>query len=101
MNIRLIFTFVFSMLTVQVLASEKDTSSFEPEQIDYCAIEGTAIDNLIDTAVTCIGTPYKYGGSSKEGFDCSGFLGFVFQSYCGDLPRSSSAISQIGNQIER
>lgn len=101
MNIKLFFTFVLTSWTILSYSAEKDTTSFETEEVDYCAIEETAIDNLIDTAFTCIGTPYKYGGTTKKGFDCSGFLGYVVQSYCGEIPRSSRAIAKIGREIER
>ncbi len=101
MKTKLIFIFILTGFTSFSFSAEKDTTAFESEEVDYCAIEKTAIDNIIDTAITCVGTPYKYGGTSKQGFDCSGFLGYVFISYCGKIPRSSSAISKIGKKIDR
>lgn len=59
--------------------------------------------DLIAYARSLIGTPYKYGGTSPDsGFDCSGYVGDVFQHTAGvRLPRSSSDISKKGSALER
>lgn len=36
-----------------------------------------------------VGTPYRYGGSSPRGFDCSGFSRWVYDSHGARLPHSS------------
>lgn len=48
-------------------------------------------DSVLERGFTLVGTPYRYGGSStKTGFDCSGFVGFVFRKEAGiELPRST------------
>jgi len=38
-----------------------------------------------------LGIPYKYGGASLSGFDCSGFTMYVYKQFGIDLPHSSSA----------
>jgi cell wall-associated NlpC family hydrolase len=37
------------------------------------------------------GTPYRYGGTTPRGFDCSGFTGYVFKKAGKKLPRTSRA----------
>ena len=101
MNIKAVFTILLSSYSLFSFCIEKDSCVSPIEELNYCLIEEVAVHNIIDTAITCIGTPYKYGGTTKKGFDCSGFLGFVFNSYCGSIPRSSSAISKIGEKISR
>ena len=51
-------------------------------------------DSLLDRGKTLLGTPYKYGGSSrKTGFDCSGFVGHVYKEELGiQLPRTTGAL---------
>lgn len=44
---------------------------------------------LVDTAKNYIGVRYVYGGTSTNGFDCSGFVNYVFSQYGIDLPRTS------------
>ena len=42
---------------------------------------------LVGTALEFRGVPYRTGGTSPEGFDCSGFTQFVFAQYHVALPR--------------
>ena len=60
------------------------------------------IQNLVNYAVSYQGVAYTKGGTSPErGFDCSGFVRYVFDRAEGvTLPHSSKALSQIGNRIK-
>ncbi|MDR8015826.1 NlpC/P60 family protein [Ectopseudomonas guguanensis] len=48
-------------------------------------------DSLLDLGRSLIGTRYRYGGNSvQSGFDCSGFVGYLFREEVGlELPRST------------
>lgn len=48
-------------------------------------------DAVLERGFELVGTPYRYGGqSAKSGFDCSGFIGYVFREELGlKLPRST------------
>lgn len=48
-------------------------------------------DGILSHGLSLVGTRYRYGGSSvKSGFDCSGFIGYLFKEEAGmKLPRSS------------
>ncbi|WP_027365500.1 C40 family peptidase [Desulfotruncus alcoholivorax] len=52
---------------------------------------GTSREEMIvDFAKTFIGTPYAYSGQSPAGFDCSGYVQYVFKNFGVDLPRTAS-----------
>lgn len=57
---------------------------------------------LVDEARTWLGVPYRYGGHSRKGTDCSGFVMEVFQSACDmALPRSSRDMCKYARPIDR
>ena len=59
----------------------------------------TAIDrdSIIMYAKKYLGTPYLYAGNSPQrGFDCSGFVNYVFNNFDINLPRSSNGYKNIG-----
>ena len=59
-------------------------------------------EGLLGRAMSLIGTPYRRGGHSPEiGFDCSGFVGYLFREVVNlSLPRSAREIWRIGNPVE-
>ncbi|TDS16092.1 C40 family peptidase [Sphingobacterium paludis] len=55
---------------------------------------------LIAFAKKLLGVKYRYGASSpSNGFDCSGFVHYVFKRFGVALPRSSSAMGQAGEDV--
>lgn len=56
------------------------------------------MDQIIEPA---IGTPYVTGGTSFNGFDCSGFTSYVFAKMNIDLPRQSSSQYQVGDAVSK
>src|SRR5687768_9780506 len=57
---------------------------------------------VVAFAQTLIGTPYKYATSDpKTGFDCSGFITYVFNHFDIAVPRSSKDFENIGENIPR
>jgi len=70
--------------------------------IGICGIhkDSVNIDSLIAFAKTQLGTNYCYANASPEkGFDCSGFVYFVFAHFNIKVPRSSKEFAHFGKTI--
>lgn len=56
-------------------------------------------NTVIKTAKTYIGTPYKYGGTSGSGIDCSGLMLRCFEKANYQLPRTAKEQSKFGKKV--
>lgn len=55
--------------------------------------------SLIEKAKSFLGTPYVWGGSQPLGFDCSGFVQYVYKQFGVNLPRVSYQQAQAGQRV--
>lgn len=89
MNITLIIIAMSGMLLLAG-GSRADNASSEKE----------LRERLIVTAKKYIGTIYRYGGMGNKGFDCSGFVQFVYREIGINLPRSTPDQYEGGTKID-
>ena len=54
---------------------------------------------VLATADRYVGTPYVYGGTTPDGFDCSGFVQYVFRKRGVSLPRTASQQAHAGTRV--
>jgi len=57
--------------------------------------------SILATARSGIGTPYVYGGTSPSGWDCSGFVQWVYAQHGINLPRGAGDQAAAGTVIPR
>ena len=76
-------------------------SCTRPESLTRCDlpvhVPKRAFRELLGSIEAVKGTRYRYGGSTPEGFDCSGLVQFLFSSsFQMQLPRTSSELALLG-----
>jgi cell wall-associated NlpC family hydrolase len=61
------------------------------------ATRATALEH----AMSKIGSPYRYGATGPNAFDCSGLVSWAYKQAGKSLPRTSRAQSQVGTPVSR
>ena len=57
------------------------------------------IEKVISTAKSYRGTPYRYGGTTRSGIDCSALIFHSYNSIGINLPRTSAEQSKVGKNV--
>ncbi|MDQ0169780.1 MULTISPECIES: C40 family peptidase [Paenibacillus] len=60
--------------------------------------EASTINTVVNNMA---GIPYKWGGTTMAGFDCSGFMRYLFDKYSIDLPRTSQQQAKAGTPVSK
>jgi len=83
-------------------SSERSESSSSEEQEESAPAPSAAKGgSILATARSGIGTPYVYGGTSPSGWDCSGFVQWVYAQHGISLPRGAGDQAAAGTVIPR
>lgn len=70
-----------------------------PSAADYVSnppFSEISAEQVLQVAAQYVGTPYIFGGSNPRGFDCSGYVMFVFAQFGIPLRHSVTAQSRVG-----
>lgn len=83
------FFFVLTFLLFSCAGSRPDRS--------YLRNQNITCNNIISVAQPWMGAPYKFGGTSYDGVDCSGLVKSIFKDVFNiDLPRTTALMYQQG-----
>lgn len=85
----------------RALLARKAGSSSDNATASLADDSSTVTSKLVQTALACRGIRYSRGGTSRGGFDCSGFTRYVFAKYGVSLPHSSAAQARMGTPVPR
>lgn len=78
--------------------TQQDTAAIRPSEI--IDTKEVAPQDLVAFAKTQMGVPYLYGSTNPaDGFDCSGFITYVFNHFGIAVPRSSVDFTQAGKEV--
>lgn len=70
--------------------------------IVFVPVNVLASEKTLDSAVEdVLGTPYLWGGTTTKGFDCSGFIQYVFKKLDVTLPRTTKSQAKEGTKVEQ
>ncbi|MCK5035332.1 MAG: C40 family peptidase [Candidatus Sabulitectum sp.] len=81
-------------LSTAVFGQEADSLEIPPDSISVA-------DAIIAQAISYLGVPYVYGGIDENGFDCSGLAYRVFNDNGISLPRTVTAVGELGVFVSR
>lgn len=85
-----------SITSVNATTINNTPANVVPQPSTY----GSMVDKMLEFGRSFLGLPYKAAGyDPSTGFDCSGFVSYLFKQFNVDVPRSSQALSTFGTKI--
>lgn len=82
------------------IADTLPEEKFIPADTSTIDTKNHSPENIVRFAKTLIGTPYKYASADPaRGFDCSGFITYVFNHFGIEVPRSSIDFTNVGTPV--
>jgi cell wall-associated NlpC family hydrolase len=72
-----------------------------PIPTDARSPEATRGRAVVAVAKQYVGAPYRWGGSSPEGFDCSGLVRYVYAQVGVSLPHNAAQQYRLGTPVAR
>ena len=79
--------------------TNENNLAITPQLLEKVAIRESFLNSLVNLAVGFEGVPYVHGGKSPKGFDCSGFVSYIYSRFNINLPPSSSSYDHVGKKI--
>jgi cell wall-associated NlpC family hydrolase len=87
---KILLLFILFILATSCKTSSSTTSS-----------NNKLAEKIIDDATNKIGSPYRFGGTTNAGYDCSGLVFTSFKKYDLSLPRTSKEMAKEGKIISK
>lgn len=97
---KFVVKFVLSVAAVTVLAGCSSAPRYRSATVDVnpSDIEG---NEVVREAGKFVGAPYRNGGTSASGLDCSGLVVVVYEKFGIAMPRTSQDQAKFGTKVDR
>jgi len=92
-----LFLFFTNRSVAQQLTKDSGSPSDSTQRVEKIVSEKS--DAIIEYAKKFMGVPYVWGGMSPSGFDCSGFINYVFKGFGFGLTRTSYGLAELGKTV--
>src|SRR5437899_9519851 len=84
-----------------ILAKEPVPISERPPISERAPAEPSRSQTVVELAKRHVGAPYRWGGSSPSGFDCSGLVRYVYAQVGVSLPHNAAQQYTLGTPVSR
>lgn len=89
-----------SVASEKIEPSENKATYYSLASVKEGAKYNEVREKILDKALSCVGNPYVWGGTSlTHGADCSGFVQTLYSMFGYKIPRVAAAQSRVGTQI--
>jgi len=88
------------MIVVGCASNPVPPADFSYLHSDKEQLSSSVQEIVIRNALSLLGTPYRFGGMTPKGFDCTGFINYVYRTSASiALPRESHDLVRVGKPI--
>ena len=93
---------LLTLHTTYSSATERNESTIAPDSLTHqTTIKAPIADSIINYGKLFLKTPYRYGSSGSDTFDCSGFTSYVYRNFGYQLKRSSAEQAEQFDSVKK
>jgi len=93
------FIFLVTIVLYMLLVSKEEHTGVVTSTTEELLTENPLLQKVLTTALSYQGTPYKFGGTTKKGMDCSGLVFTSYKNIDITLARSSKNMYFEGEEV--